>query len=344
MSFSRPLKKSQPQWPGSPTGFQAVFEASPNPYLLVAPDDPVFTIVGVNGAYLSATKTDREELIGLGIFEAFPDNPEDPQADGVRNLHSSLRRVLETKAPDSMAIQKYDIPRPAAEGGGFEQRYWKPLNTPVFATDGAIEAIIHHVTDVTSEIGEQQSYRETLRRAEEQFRLIVDSATDFAIIASDLEGRVTTWNTGAKRLLGYEEAEILGEDAAVIFTPEDRAAGRVEKEMRGALENGRAENERWHVRKDGSRFWASGLMMTLKDHAGEVRGFLKIMRDRTLQRQTEQALQDSERSLRLAIDAGRMAIWNLDMAADEIVGSPELSRVLGFPVDARPTTEEIRSR
>jgi PAS domain S-box-containing protein len=344
MSFSRPLNKSRPQWPGSPTGFQAVFEASPNPYLLVAPDDPVFTIVGVNGAYLSATKTDREEIIGLGIFEAFPDNPEDPQADGVRNLHSSLRRVLETKAPDSMAIQKYDSPRPAAEGGGFEQRYWKPLNTPVFAADGSIEAIIHHVTDVTSEILEKQSSREALRRSEEQFRLIVDSATDFAIVATDLEGRITTWNTGAKRLLGYDEAEILGRDAAMIFTPEDRVAGRVDKEMRGALQNGRAEDERWHLRKDGSRFWASGLIMTLKDDAGEVRGFLKIMRDRTHQRETGQALQASERSLRLAIDAGRMAIWNLDMATDEIVGSPELSRVLGFPADARPTTQEIRSR
>ena len=178
----------------------------------------------------------------------------------------------------------------------------------------------------------------------EQFRLIVESATDFAIISTDLEGRVTSWNTGAERLIGYGEAEIMGEDAAVIFTPEDRAARRDEEEMATALEEGRADDERWHLRKDGSRFWASGLMMTMKDEAGEVTGFLKIMRDRTEQREAGEALRASEGALRLAMDTGRMAIWNLDLATGIIAGSPELYRLLGFPPDARPTTEEIKER
>lgn len=129
---------------------------------------------------------------------------------------------------------------------------------------------------------------EALRESEERYRLIVESATDFAIMALDLDGHVTSWNTGAERILGYGEAEILGRSADVLFTPEDRAAGRPDAEMRGALETQRADDERWHLRQDGSRFWASGLMMPLRDEAGGVRGFIKILRDRTDKRREEE--------------------------------------------------------
>lgn len=327
----------------NPGVFQPVFRASPNPYLLLAPDDPVFTVLDASDAYLRATDRKREALVGRGLFEAFPDNPDDPLADGVQNLHASLQRVLASGAPDRMAVQKYGIPRPERCGGGFEERYWSPINTPVLV-GGKIAMIIHHAEDVTAAIREQHSSREALRQSEEQFRLIVDSATDFAIIAMDLQGRIETWNSGAHRLLGYEASEIIGQDAEVIFTPEDCAAGRLQREMRRAVENGRAEDERWHLRKGGSRFWASGLVMPLKGEDGGIRGFLKIMRDRTSQRLGAEALRRSEGRLRLAMDAGEMAIWELDLLTDSLVGSPELNRLLGFPEDASPTTEEIRAR
>ena len=119
----------------------------------------------------------------------------------------------------------------------------------------------------------------------EQRRLIVDNATDTAIFTIDRPGTVTSWNSGAERLLGYSEEEIIGRDGRLIFTPEDRSDGVAEREIATALAEGRAENERWHVRKDGSRFWGSGLIMPLKHGAP---GLLKIMRDGTERRRSEE--------------------------------------------------------
>ncbi len=108
--------------------FRALFEGSPNLYLVL---DPGLKIVAVNDAYCQATMTDRKAILGRGIFDVFPDNPADLTATGVSNLRASLERVLQFRRPDTMALQKYDIPRPASEGGGFEERYWRPLNSPV---------------------------------------------------------------------------------------------------------------------------------------------------------------------------------------------------------------------
>ncbi|WBO61766.1 PP2C family protein-serine/threonine phosphatase [Streptomyces camelliae] len=123
----------------------ALFAATPSPYLVLGPD---LVIVDVNRAYLAVTGRTREDLLGRHVFNAFPDNPADPEADGVRNLGASLHRVLATRQADTMALQKYDIPvmgRP----GVFEERWWSPVNTPVLGPDGQVDYIIHRVEDVT---------------------------------------------------------------------------------------------------------------------------------------------------------------------------------------------------
>ncbi len=131
-----------------------------------------------------------------------------------------------------------------------------------------------------------------LRAAEERQRLILQSATDHAIFATDPSGRVSSWNVGAQNVLGWNAEEAVGMDSAVMFTPEDRAAGAPEQERRQALAEGRAADERWHVRRDGSRFWGEGLMMPLRGDAaangGEGAGFLKILRDRTERRRADE--------------------------------------------------------
>jgi PAS domain S-box-containing protein len=124
-----------------------------------------------------------------------------------------------------------------------------------------------------------------LRGDAEQRRLILESATGYAIFTIDNAGIVTSWNSGAERLLGYCEEEIIGRDGRIIFTPEDRAKGEAEREIRTALANGRAEDERWHVRNDGTRFWGSGLVMPLKHGTP---GLLKIMRDETERRRADE--------------------------------------------------------
>ena len=106
--------------------FRALFEAAPGSFLVL---DPELRIVAVSDAYLAATMIRRDDVLGRGIFEVFPDNPDDPSATGVGNLRASLERALATGRPDTMAVQKYDIRRPESEGGGFEVRYWSPRNT-----------------------------------------------------------------------------------------------------------------------------------------------------------------------------------------------------------------------
>ncbi|MFC5746289.1 PP2C family protein-serine/threonine phosphatase [Actinomadura rugatobispora] len=133
--------------------YAALFAATPSPYLVLGPD---LVIVDVNRAYLEATGRTREDLVGQHIFQAFPDNPADPEADGVRNLGASLHRVLATGKQDTIALQKYDIPV-AGEPGRFEERWWSPVNTPVAGPDGRVTWIIHRVEDVTAYVRAFQS-------------------------------------------------------------------------------------------------------------------------------------------------------------------------------------------
>lgn len=128
------------------TEFALVFDHGPHPYLLLHPDER-FTIAAVNRQYLSVTGRSAEELIGHGMFEAFPDNPADPHASGVADLHASLERVLRDRAQDVMGVQRYDNRPDGAES--FEERYWSAVNSPIFRDDGEIAYILHHVRDVT---------------------------------------------------------------------------------------------------------------------------------------------------------------------------------------------------
>jgi signal transduction histidine kinase len=127
--------------------FRALFEGAPSLCLVLTPDE--FEIVAVSDAYLRATMTTRDTIMGRKLFEVFPDDPNDPGADGVRNLRTSLDRVKQSHRADVMAVQRYPVRRPEEEGGGFEERFWSPINSPVFADDGHLTFIIHRVEDVT---------------------------------------------------------------------------------------------------------------------------------------------------------------------------------------------------
>lgn len=135
-----------PQAPTTTLDFRVLFESAPNSQLVLTPD---LTIVAASDAYLRATQTKREEIVGRGMFDVFPDNPEEISATGVCNLRHSFESVLKYRIPHTMAVQKYDIRRPESVGGGFEEKYWSPVNSPVFGANGEITHIIHRVEDVT---------------------------------------------------------------------------------------------------------------------------------------------------------------------------------------------------
>ena len=150
--------------PAPTLDFQALFESLPGLYLVLEAD---LTIAAVSDAYLKATLTQRERILGCKIFEVFPDNPGDPHATGAANLRESLARVVREHRTDTMAVQKYDVRRPSSAGGGVEERFWSPLNCPVLGPDGALAYIIHRVEDVTDFIRLKQQETLQQQRAEE---------------------------------------------------------------------------------------------------------------------------------------------------------------------------------
>lgn len=145
----------------------------------------------------------------------------------------------------------------------------------------------------------------TARRdlADRQARLIIDNAVDYGIVGLDLAGDITSWNPGAERIMGWKAEEAIGQSARMFFTPEDVANRVPETEMSDAASRGRGIDERWHLRQDGSRFWASGELMPLCNEADELEGYVKILRDRTIQRQAAEALTESESRYRRLYDS-----------------------------------------
>ncbi len=151
--------------PAATPDFRLLFDSALSPLLVLTPD---FTIVEVNRAYLAVTRTERA-IVGQRIFDVFPDNPDDPSADGVANLRRSLESVVATGRTDTMALQRYDIP--GGEAGTFAERYWSPVNTPVLDAEGRVTHIIHRVEDVTDFVHLRRVGREQERAvAEAQMR------------------------------------------------------------------------------------------------------------------------------------------------------------------------------
>jgi signal transduction histidine kinase/PAS domain-containing protein len=195
-----------------------LFLAVPTPVLVL---DPNLVIVESNEAYLASTMRSRDELVGRPVFDAFPDNPDDPSASGVNMWGASLRRVLSERVTDVMAIQKYDIPRPE---GGFDTRYWAPANAPVFDAGGELRWILHRTEDVTAFMQARQSSpvldeltaqlrtrteqmapevfaRRELQQQNETLHALLDSL-DTAVIGCDAAGLPVLFNEGARRLFG----------------------------------------------------------------------------------------------------------------------------------------------
>jgi PAS domain-containing protein len=128
--------------------YAAVFRDLPLPVLLLRPD---FVVADANPAYLEVTGRTREELIGRDVFSAFPDNPADPDATGVRDIRASFTRVLITGKPDAVSLQRYDVEVPG-QPGLFAKRYWSPVNAPVFGPNGEIALIVGCIEEMTERI------------------------------------------------------------------------------------------------------------------------------------------------------------------------------------------------
>jgi len=150
--------------------------------------------------------------------------------------------------------------------------------------DGRPYRYLETNTDITQRMNTERA----LKQSQENFRLLVESSTEHAIIMLDPEGRILSWNPGAEKITGLTATEAIGLDAERLFTAEDRAMGEPERELNEARAHGRSEDNRWHVRRDGSRFWATGAVTPLWNDDGSLRGYAKIMRDQTAQRMVDE--------------------------------------------------------
>lgn len=231
----------------------------------------------VNPAFTSVLGYSEAELLTIPCLDLVHPDDRDKMQDAIAHLKTG-------------AALSYFENRYRCQNGAYR---WFAWSAHPVSEEGLVYAVARDITD-------GKTTEATLRQSEAKLRMILESAKDYAIITLDHAGYVTSWNTGAQRVLQYEESEIVGQRGHIIFTPEDQAARKPEEEIYKALTKGRGENERWHVCKDGSRFWGSGLMMPLQDDAGEIQGFLKIMQDKTEQRNAQEALKHQAEELERA--------------------------------------------
>ncbi len=252
-------------------------------------DEP---IIYVNAAFERLTGYSQAEVEGRNIdFLIGPDT--DPLA--VEEVRSAFRDRRGTKV-ELLCYRK--------DGSTF----WDALTlAPVDRPDGRVSHFVGVVTDVTARRRDEQRVRDS----EGRLRLMIESVRDYAIFSIDLGGRVSSWNTGAERLFGFSDSEILGQPTDLLFTDEDRSAGAPLLELLQAEATGRSEEERWHVRRDGTRFLASGLVTAVRDESGTLLGYTKVARDITEPKRAEVELRAAKVAAEVASRAKSTFLANM---------------------------------
>ncbi|MEJ7594143.1 MAG: ATP-binding protein [Planctomycetaceae bacterium] len=186
--------------------------------------------------------------------------------------------------------------------------------------------------------------QEALMTAEERFQLLMECVRDFAIFMLDPEGRVIDWNLGAENILGYTQAEIIGHPFSTFFTPQEREAGVPDQELKIAAEVGRADDNRWHVRKDGTHFFANGVTTALRDETGGLKGYAKVLRDNTERKRMEEELRGRAEAL---VEADRRKDEFLALLAHELRNplAPIFNALTLLSQEnvAKPMQQELRS-
>jgi two-component system CheB/CheR fusion protein len=199
-------------------------------------------------------------------------------------MEKAMRAALDPEGTGEFELE-FRIVRP--DNG--ETRWLYNRSRTTFAVrDGERKPV--RSTGVVVDITERRRIEETLQLSTSRLSLLVESASGFAIFTLTLDNRIDSWSAGAEQVFGWTEAEVIGQSGEIIFTPEDREKGQPEKEMAIALREKRAPDERWHVRKDGSRLFVYGEMQLLRDAEGRAQGFAKIARDISTQKRVEEEL------------------------------------------------------
>ena len=311
---------------GEQDRLRRMFEQAPS--FMAVLMGPEHRFESVNPAYTRLVG--GRDVVGKTASEALPDAIDQGYVHLLDQVFTSGE--AHTATGSRLALQ-------GLNGEPASERYLDFVYQPLRGEDGRVVGIFAEGSDVT----ERMVMEGRMRSAEARSRQILDSATDYAILATDLDGRVTRWNRGAENILGWTEEDMIGHPASIFFTPEDRQRGTPDAEMRTALEAGSAADERWHVRKSGERFWANGQMTPLLDETDNVTGFVKVLRDRTDEHVATEALARTAAQLSRAQEAGGVGVFTLDLATNLITGSPEFCRIFGLESCERLPAGEVEA-
>ena len=287
--------------------FRRAIEAAPIPIIMQAEDGEVLQI--------SRTWTELTgyTLADVPTFDAWLTRAYGEGADAVRNhMHELFKEEQRT----------LNVEFPIRTRNG-DTRYWNfSASSPGTLRDGR-RFIVGMAVDVTERKDAKKIFRDSTAR----LRLMMDSVEDYAILTLNLEGHIDMWNVGAERMFGYTAEEIIGQPGAILFTPEDRRREAHLKEMETARETGRAADERWHLRKDGSQFYVSGVLSALHNANGAMTGYVKIARDLTQQRQAQEELRRANDELETRVRERTFELAKLNQSLrDEISERIETER------------------
>jgi len=263
-----------------------MFMPDPTPPLPLTADDIVDT---VREPLLILAADLRVRRANRSFYQMFRVAPGDTEGRLIYELGDhqwdipALRRLLEEVLPQNTVFDDFEVAHDFESIG----RKVMLLNARrVYRDSNRTESILLAIEDIT----ERRRLEDERRELETRFTSLVKNIRDHSIFTLDPEGRITSWNREAERILGYGEAEALGQRFSIIFSPEDQQAGVPAQELRTALSEGRAEDERWHLRKNGERFWALGIVTPTQDATGAHTGYSKILRDLTDRKRAEEGL------------------------------------------------------
>jgi PAS domain S-box-containing protein len=201
------------------------------------------------------------------------------------------------------------------------ETYYEP-----YYDDSKIKGVVGIGLDVSEHLRTEQS----LRDSEERLRLLLNSIRDYAIYTLDVNGLITSWNSGARTIKGYTSDEILNQHFSIFYPQEDRESGLPEKALEIAKNTGHYAVEGWRMRKDGTRYWASVAITPLLDKDGTLRGFSKVARDITLRKQMEEALRESEARFRTIFEGATIGIELIDMQGRLLTFNPAICKIFGY--------------
>ena len=306
--------------------FPALFEAAPTPLLVIAPPD--WTIVAANAARLKITGTTREEQIGRRLFDVFPDDPNDPDADGVRNLSASLERAIATRAADTMAVQRYALQAP---DGTYVERWWAPVNTPVLDENGEVASILHHVEDVTEVVrlrgdaeGRNQFVRsqqvvidrlgasEAALRESETRRNAALNISQLGTFEWEPASGAVVFDARSREIWGFEADEHLTAERVFGGTHPDDLPRVIAASEAAVASGGHLAIDYRIVLPDGGPRTISCLAGPVLGADGATERMVGVFADVTGRNRAEDALRESEERFRNMADNAPVIMWVTD--------------------------------